>query len=158
MLIEFDLVLNFLVSRDGSEADEGGLIEDDEEASASTEAARELALPLGPTESSTFDALKLFLRSSACSDAVISSRFGLRVTEEMMSRLRPTGWLNDEIINFYMHLLQDRTVPTTEWNVLIFETHFMAKLWENNSYQLGNVVRYCSFINFSFCVDCCVAR
>ena len=104
--------------------------------------SRELTLRLGPVTSEAFDAARAMLESAARPGVVVGSRFGLRVTEEMLSRLRPTGWLNDEIINYYVHLLRERAVPTSDWNVLIFETHFMAKLWENGTYKFENVVRY----------------
>ncbi len=128
------------------ENEDSGSVEMDKDSAVAPEedavTFRELALRLGPVTSEAFDAARSMLESAARPDVVIGSRFGFRVTEEMISRLRPTGWLNDEIINYYVHLLRERAVPTSDWNVLIFETHFMAKLWENSTYKLENVVRY----------------
>ncbi|KAJ1448498.1 hypothetical protein M885DRAFT_538952, partial [Pelagophyceae sp. CCMP2097] len=39
---------------------------------------------------------------------VVSDGFNAEVTGEHAARLNPSGWLVDEVINFYMALLQDR--------------------------------------------------
>jgi len=39
---------------------------------------------------------------------VLASRFSVKLTRGQLACLRPGGWLNDEVINFYFKLLQER--------------------------------------------------
>lgn len=42
-------------------------------------------------------------------DEVLASRFSIDLTREKLQTLRPKIWLNDEVINFYFKLLQERS-------------------------------------------------
>lgn len=42
------------------------------------------------------------------SSDVLASRFSVELTRGQLACLRPGGWLNDEVINFYFKLLQER--------------------------------------------------
>lgn len=48
------------------------------------------------------------LYGSGSPDEVVASRFSVEVTRRQMECLRPGAWLNDEVINFYYKLLQER--------------------------------------------------
>jgi len=42
-------------------------------------------------------------------DEILASRFSVDLTRRQLECLRPGEWLNDEVINFYFKLLQERT-------------------------------------------------
>jgi len=82
------------------------------------------------------------------SNAVVSSAFNLEMTHQLMSCLRPHGWLNDEVINFYVELLgarQKRRMthrPDYHPKCHFFSSFFFTKLSERNVYNYDNVKRW----------------
>ncbi|NWU90442.1 SENP2 protease, partial [Upupa epops] len=61
-------------------------------------------------------------------DEVLSSAFKLKVTREDIGTLRNLRWLNDEVINFYMSLLMERSKKEGYPAVHAFSTFFYPKL------------------------------
>ncbi|NWU66979.1 SENP2 protease, partial [Pterocles burchelli] len=61
-------------------------------------------------------------------DEVLSSAFKLRVTREDIRTLQGLCWLNDEVINFYMSLLMERSKKEGYPLVHAFTTFFYTKL------------------------------
>ncbi|NXF35907.1 SENP2 protease, partial [Nyctibius bracteatus] len=59
---------------------------------------------------------------------VLSSAFKLEVTRESMCTLRNFQWLDDEVINFYMKLLMERSNKEGYPKVHVFSTFFYPKL------------------------------
>ncbi|XP_068023359.1 sentrin-specific protease 2-like [Melanerpes formicivorus] len=59
---------------------------------------------------------------------VLSSAFKLRVTREAMGTLREGQWLNDEVINFYLQLVAERSRKAGYPSVHAFSTFFYPKL------------------------------
>ncbi|NXU10100.1 SENP2 protease, partial [Pardalotus punctatus] len=63
---------------------------------------------------------------------ILSSAFRLTVTREDICTLRPLGWLNDRIMNFYMGLLVERSKKEGYPAVYAFNTFFYSKLSSAN--------------------------
>uniref|UniRef100_A0A8C3KB11 SUMO specific peptidase 2 n=1 Tax=Calidris pygmaea TaxID=425635 RepID=A0A8C3KB11_9CHAR len=61
-------------------------------------------------------------------DEIMSSAFKLKVTREDIQTLRNLCWLNDEIINFYLHLVVERNKKEGYPAVHAFSTFFYSKL------------------------------
>lgn len=61
-------------------------------------------------------------------DEVLSSSFKLNITRGDMQTLREGQWLNDEIINFYMSLLMERSKSPGFPALHTFSTFFYTKL------------------------------
>ncbi|XP_068026772.1 sentrin-specific protease 2-like [Melanerpes formicivorus] len=59
---------------------------------------------------------------------VLSSAFKLRVTREAMGTLREGQWLNDEVINFYLQLVAERSRKAGYPSVHAFSTFFYPRL------------------------------
>ncbi|CAK9078403.1 Putative ubiquitin-like-specific protease 1B [Durusdinium trenchii] len=74
------------------------------------------------------------LYGSGRPDEVVASRFSVEVTRRQMECLRPGEWLNDEVINFYYKLLQERG-KSVEGSPKCWFTNsfFWPKLSGNNS-------------------------
>uniref|UniRef100_A0A3P9Q869 SUMO specific peptidase 1 n=1 Tax=Poecilia reticulata TaxID=8081 RepID=A0A3P9Q869_POERE len=59
---------------------------------------------------------------------VLSEGFGLSLTRKDMQTLSNLNWLNDEVINFYMNLLVERSKEPNRPSVNTFNTFFYPKL------------------------------
>ncbi|KAF0036276.1 hypothetical protein F2P81_011588 [Scophthalmus maximus] len=59
---------------------------------------------------------------------VLSEGFGLRLTRKDLYTLSNLNWLNDEVINFYMNLLVERSKDPNLPSVNTFNTFFYPKL------------------------------
>ncbi|KAJ3613831.1 hypothetical protein NHX12_020077, partial [Muraenolepis orangiensis] len=70
---------------------------------------------------------------------VLSSAFKLRITQRDLATLREGSWLNDEVINFYLSLVMERSsnqvVPGLR--VYCFSTFFLPKLRGGEAGQAG---------------------
>ena len=90
-------------------------------------------------------------------DGVIIEKFNIPIRYKDLRTLSPGTWLNDEIVSFYMQLLQDRdkmllahyTSSNQKNCVSMLPSHyfnhfFMNRLLdnENNSYNYSNVARF----------------
>ena len=71
------------------------------------------------------------LLSSNPSAKVLNQIHSEIVTLENILCLREMKWLNDEVINFYMALLEDWSKHTDNRRTFIFTTFFMDKLLKN---------------------------
>ncbi|KAM5287995.1 sentrin-specific protease 1 [Ctenodactylus gundi] len=61
-------------------------------------------------------------------DEVLSEAFRLTITRKDIQTLNHLNWLNDEIINFYMNMLMERSKEKGLPNVHAFSTFFFTKL------------------------------
>lgn len=66
-------------------------------------------------------------------EELLTEKYGITMSRKKMACLRPSTWLNDEVINFYMELLQDRdralcNKDSTRKSSHYFNSFFMAKL------------------------------
>ncbi|XP_010749399.3 sentrin-specific protease 2 [Larimichthys crocea] len=60
---------------------------------------------------------------------VLSAAFKLRITQRDLATLQEGGWLNDEVINFYLSLIMERcSGEATALKVYSFSTFFFPKL------------------------------
>ncbi|CAJ1449360.1 unnamed protein product [Effrenium voratum] len=77
-------------------------------------------------------------------DEVVASRFSVEVTRRQVECLRPGEWLNDEVINFYYKLLQERSKTVAGSPKCWFtNSFFWPKLSGNNKeYSYKEVRRW----------------
>ncbi|XP_068608254.1 sentrin-specific protease 2 [Brachionichthys hirsutus] len=69
---------------------------------------------------------------------VLSAAFKLRITQRDLSTLREGSWLNDEIINFYLNLVMERSSGgAAALKVYSFSTFFFPKLRSGGGVQEG---------------------
>jgi len=82
---------------------------------------------------------------------VLFEKFGIDITRAKLLCLRPSTWLNDEAINFYMCLLMDRDEKRYEQqnnctkkrkSSHYFNSFFLVKLIMNEKYTYSNVKRW----------------
>uniref|UniRef100_A0A8C5WQ62 SUMO specific peptidase 1 n=1 Tax=Laticauda laticaudata TaxID=8630 RepID=A0A8C5WQ62_LATLA len=71
--------------------------------------------------------IKNVLRSGN-QDEVLSEAFRLTITRKDIQTLKHLNWLNDEIINFYMNMLMERSKQKGFPTVHAFNTFFFTKL------------------------------
>ncbi|CAG07397.1 unnamed protein product, partial [Tetraodon nigroviridis] len=67
------------------------------------------------------------LKGGNCHE-VLSEGFGLSLTRKDLQTLSNLNWLNDEVINFYMNLLMERSQKPNFPSVNAFNTFFYPKL------------------------------
>ncbi|KAM9341339.1 sentrin-specific protease 2 [Symphorus nematophorus] len=69
---------------------------------------------------------------------VLSSAFKLRITQRDLATLQEGGWLNDEVINFYLSLVMERcSGEAAALKVYSFSTFFFPKLCGGGGGQAG---------------------
>lgn len=93
-----------------------------------------------------------FLQSPSLSSSVIIDKFNIPITQSVLRCLEPMEWCNDEVINFYLQLLQERNTRQRERgdlvpNVYIWSSFFFTKLMDednhgNQTYTYANVRRW----------------
>ena len=95
-------------------------------------------------------------------NTLLIEKYAIPITRKVISCFRPEKWLNDEVINFYMELLQERDFllckvaserGCTRLPSHIFNLFFMSKLLENNIYAYQNVMRCGCYIMYSILVN-----
>ncbi|XP_063183859.1 sentrin-specific protease 2-like [Chroicocephalus ridibundus] len=74
-------------------------------------------------------------------DEVMSSAFKLRVTRQDIRTLRNLCWLNDEVINFYMGLVMERSKKEGYPSVHAFSSFFYEKLTSGGYQAVGRWTR-----------------
>lgn len=115
-------------------------VEDDQ--AAALISARQSAID--PQEAA---AIKQVLSGRSSNDIVID-KFNIDITVSKIICLRPSTWLNDEIVNFYMCMLQERDQRLCEASngqrtpSHYFNSFFVSKLLENSQYTYSNVKRW----------------
>lgn len=87
------------------------------------------------------------LCSDMAADTIIIAKFNVNMTCAKIRCLRPGQWLNDEAVNFYMCMLQERDVVKCRLDPHrrpshFFNTFFRAKLRENNIFSFDQVKRW----------------
>lgn len=85
--------------------------------------------------------------SGPSNSQILIDKFNIDMSREKIVCLRPSTWLNDEAINFYMSMLQERDTNLSEKTPNrktshYFNSFFMTKLSEGNTYQYNNVRRW----------------
>lgn len=92
------------------------------------------------------DAFKSILKKPG--NTLVIDKFNIDMTVTKMQCLRPNTWLNDEAVNFYMCLLQDRDERlckarnSTRKPSYFFNSFFISKLLENGQYEYARVKRW----------------
>jgi Ulp1 family protease len=84
---------------------------------------------------------------------VLIDKFNIDMTVAKIRCLRPRTWLNDEVINFYLSMLQSdfNQCAVGQGKIYSFSTFFMVRLLENNTYKYANVARWTKRVDiFSF--------
>jgi hypothetical protein len=81
------------------------------------------------------------------SQEVLIDKYNIDMTKEKFLCLKPVTWLNDEVINFYMNLLQERdtkfiNAKEKTRSSHYFNSFFFTKLLENRVYNYSNVKRW----------------
>ncbi|KAJ1921196.1 SUMO1 sentrin specific peptidase 1 [Mycoemilia scoparia] len=68
--------------------------------------------------------------SEALSSSVVTEKFNIQVTGDDLSTLENGNWLNDEVINFYMQLIVERSKDSSKElpSIHAFNTFFYTKL------------------------------
>ena len=99
------------------------------------------SLPAAPTQ-----CLESIHYNSFNIDEVLISNSYAEITRRTISILDGQEWLNDQIINFYMHMLlhRDRTLSMETRQSWFGTTFFFAKLLENGEYNYNAVRRWTS--------------
>lgn len=62
-------------------------------------------------------------------EKVLTEKYAIPITRTKLSALRPNKWLNDEIINFYMGLLQDRDALLCQINPSRNSSHYFSSFF-----------------------------
>lgn len=106
-----------------------------------------------PLPSSLPPADEASVREIMSKRGVVSKHAREQVTDQDLSRLRPSQWLNDEIINFYGSLLQARAedskenpvgkgdTPGKPLNAHYFSTFFWSKL-KGEGYEKARLAKW----------------
>jgi len=79
-------------------------------------------------------------------EALLVENFGIPVTRRLGKCLNPKLWLNDEIVKYYMQMLQEWDKRLCEADQTrkpshFFNLFFMSKLLQSNKYTYANVRR-----------------
>jgi sentrin-specific protease 1 len=85
---------------------------------------------------------------------IVTEKFNIVITGETMRRLQEKQWLNDEIINFYMKLLQERDKELCKNFAdrspsYFFSSHFMDLLKTRDEYNFQKVRRWAKDVPMS---------
>lgn len=120
-------------------------VEEDGPSSVSVE--EQVAMRLQPWQSEAMQGAADFLGSRRSSEnVVLIEKYSIPMTEGKLKCLTPATWLNDEVINFYMCMLQEKDDILCARNPdrkpsHFFNLYFMSKLLEGNRYTYKNVKR-----------------
>eukprot|EP01039_Chlorochromonas_danica_P002907 gene2907-3173_t len=91
--------------------------------------------------------INLLERSGGNNGQIVIDKFSIDMTREKIVCLREYTWLNDEVINFYMCMLQERDKALCEKYTgrkpsHYFNSFFMTKLQEGGKYAYSQVRRW----------------
>jgi sentrin-specific protease 1 len=80
-------------------------------------------------------------------NSIVIDKFNIDMTRSKFACLRERTWLNDEVINFYMSMLQERDDRLCQEqpgrsSSHYFNSFFMSKLLEKGTYTFSNVRRW----------------
>ena len=98
------------------------------------------------------DIINLIFNNKDNDSTVSKSNRNIIMTVEQFRCLKPESWLNDQVINFYMDLLQDRDQKNhrkgSKINSHFFNTFFMEKMFNSaQKYNYENVMRWSKSFN-----------
>ena len=116
--------------------------EEEEEEEEEEEAVDQFLLPLSEQQEQRVDEA---LASGDGSEVLASSTFtNIEVRRTDMACLEGLGWLNDEVINYYMGMLQQRELRANPRKPKshFFNTFFYAKLAGDSGYKYKDVRRW----------------
>jgi len=87
------------------------------------------------------------LRLPEGNNEVRPMKFDIPIINSTILRLRPGIWLNDEIVNFCMSMLQERDMELVSRNPsrtpsFFFNSYFISKLLDEGGYKYSNVKRW----------------
>lgn len=96
------------------------------------------------------------LLSTRPTDTVVTMKFNIDISSRKLQCLQPRSWLNDEIINFYMAMLQEREDmlcgnDSQRKKSHYFNSLFMGKLLEGQQYQYSRVKRWSKKVDVFSC-------
>jgi ASC-1-like (ASCH) protein len=77
-------------------------------------------------------------------EAIVKQKFNVKMTNGKMHGLKPNEWCNDEVVNFYMKMLQEYNDEKHGFTSYYFNSFFIAKLLDdpkNKEYCFENVER-----------------
>ena len=93
------------------------------------------------------------MSSLAPSDEVLSNAFNISITRKDIQTLRGLNWLNDEIINFYMNLICERSQTSqTGLKTYSFSTFFYSKLIKDGYSSLKRWTRKVDIFSYNLIV------
>ena len=110
--------------------------------------------------SSEIKVLKDYLATvptSPDSEKVVIRKFAIDMTVKKLLCLREKTWLNDEVVNFYMELLQERSGPRPSSKshkpikTFFFSSFMYAKLVEKSEYDYSRVAKWSKKLNIRKC-------
>lgn len=111
--------------------------------------ATETERRLGQCNNEWMQKARDFISSGRCSDSkIVIEKYDIPMNERKLSCLKPGVWLNDEVVNFYMCMLQERDAELCQAEgparkpSHFFNSFFISKLNEGNQYNYKNVKRY----------------
>ncbi|XP_058054847.1 sentrin-specific protease-like [Anopheles bellator] len=100
---------------------------DEQEPKEATPEPEEVPLP-----ALTQAQLDLINRKLRAGGEVVADKFNLKIKGKDLVTLAGSNWLNDEVINFYMELLRERSVVRSELpKVYTMNTFFLPRLMQN---------------------------
>lgn len=85
----------------------------------------------------------LLILPSSDNEIIIIDKFHVPLKHRDLLRLKPEAWLNDEVINFYMKLCEEREKALGRHDNLFMSTFFYAKLMDyGKGFNYANVKRW----------------
>lgn len=123
------------------DSDDGMEIEEDQIAAL-------LAARMKDIEDADRDEVIKLLRGRPQDHSIVIDKFNIDITVAKIVCLRNGTWLNDEVVNFYMAMLQDRDARLcaeskgTRLPSHYFNSFFLTKLMENGQYNYAQVKRW----------------
>ncbi|GJD05669.1 Sentrin-specific protease 2 [Galdieria sulphuraria] len=105
--------------------------------------------PLSPLSAKALMFCKYMLKEPK--NRLLVSRDGMKITRNDLRLLLPGNWLNDEVINFYMSLLQERNEKSICDNgyskCLFLSSFFFIKLLSGGHYDYNAVRKWTHHVN-----------
>ena len=106
-----------------------------------------IAARYAPLSTEEAERVASVLRVPEGNDEVRPMKFDIPIINSTILRLRPGIWLNDQIVNFCMSMLQERDKELVSRNPnrapsFFFHSYFISKLLDEGGYKYANVKRW----------------
>ncbi|OWY94066.1 hypothetical protein PHMEG_00036314 [Phytophthora megakarya] len=92
-------------------------------------------------------------------DVVITSNYNISITRNVLQCLQPNGWVEDNVISFYTHLLSDRDKYLVATRTLQRENYFFSLFFHpilaQNGYNDAGVCRWTLNVSVPAVLDNC---